>query len=512
MADSYIDDDIATIIRDNGSKWELYWGDVVHRFPDQDVPETTIVVNGNNRRIPGRLRVATQDREGNLVLGFLSAKVKLRADSVFRLSMIDVQQGDGMIIETPSGKVIIIDGGDNKLFARHAAARYPATTAAKPKEVEAVIITHGDADHFEGLTELKKSESDTRPGKAIFVAPKRVYHNGIVKLAEKRPGAPDRKDIEMLGATMKATDGETYLTQFVDDPRAIPATDRNGPFNRWCDTLDHWDARAQQKFGQPMLLKRIDQKSDTATLFDFLAAENIGIELFGPIIEQVDGVEAMPYLRDTPEDARLMLGVQPGTKRGSYSTSHTINGHSINMRLTYKNVRFLFTGDMNQESMERVHKALPNANFTSEILKAPHHGAADFDFKFLQAASPVVSLISSGDEPGKEYIHPRATLMAALGQASRGMPAIIFNTELAAFFAYRGPSIDEAPTTTQEARYEGFERLNFGIIHIRTDGKRVLAFTHSGRSGMNEAYRFDVAADGSIAFSAKVTKQSAPKF
>ena len=27
----------------------------------------------------------------------------------------------------------------------------------------------------------------------------------------------------------------------------------------------------------------------------------------------------------------------------------------------------------------------------------------------------------------------------------------------------------------------GFERTNFGIIHIRTDGERVLVFTHSGK-------------------------------
>jgi hypothetical protein len=51
-------------------------------------------------------------------------------------------------------------------------------------------------------------------------------------------------------------------------------------------------------------------------------------------------------------------------------------------------------------------------------------------------------MISSGDESvRKEYIHPRATLMAALGRASRQTPAIIFCTELAAFFAYEGRHI-----------------------------------------------------------------------
>lgn len=40
--------------------------------------------------------------------------------------------------------------------------------------------------------------------------------------------------------------------------------------------------------------------------------------------------------------------------------------------------------------------------------------------------------------------------------------------------------------------FYGFERTNFGIIHVRTDGERVLVFTHSGKKGLNEAYRFSV--------------------
>ena len=41
--------------------------------------------------------------------------------------------------------------------------------------------THGDADHFEGLTEIHSSESNKEPKKRLFIAPERVYHNGLVK-------------------------------------------------------------------------------------------------------------------------------------------------------------------------------------------------------------------------------------------------------------------------------------------------------------------------------------------
>ena len=63
----------------------------------------------------------------------------------------------------------------------------------------------------------------------------------------------------------------------------------------------------------------------------------------------------------------------------------------------------------------------------------------------------------------------------------------------------------------QTRKIDAFERTNFGIIHVRTDGERVLAFTHSGKKGMNEAYRFTVSATGAVKFAPKVSKVSTPK-
>lgn len=504
MPIEYIGDDIVVVRRDNGSTWELYWGDPVHRFAERDVPPTNPA-----KKETGKLRIATVDREGNQVLGFIRGDVKLVSSSVLRFSMIDVQQGDGMIIETPAGKVIFIDGGDNKLFARHASARYPATTNAKPLVVDAMIITHGDADHFAGLTDLKRSESDTRPGKAIFVVPERIYHNGLVKRPGEHPDKTKRKDVDMFGAHNKGPNELEYATELVDDPRTVSEAERNEPFNTWCKTIDHWDQRAQRVLGKPIEIRRIDQHSDG--FLPFIITEGLSVELLGPIVEQVGGAPALPFLRDPPDDANLLLGDREPTKKGSYSASHTVNGHSINIRLVYKNVRFLMTGDMNQEAMARLRRELPNADLTSEILKAPHHGSADFDLAFLKTVKPVVSLISSGDESlAKEHIHPRATMLSALGKVSRDPFGIIFNTELAAFFKYRGPSVDQEPGDKEEASYEGFERTNFGIIHVRTNGERVLTFTHSGKKGMNEAYRFTVAADESVTFAKQVTKIGAP--
>jgi hypothetical protein len=263
--------------------------------------------------------------------------------------------------------------------------------------------------------------------------------------------------------------------------------------------------------GAPIELHRIDHRADAS--FDFLTEgqpagqPDIAVEMLGPIAEDAGGTDGLRFLRTPPDGVDLTSGMDEMPSRGAFSASHTINGHSINFRVRYGNVRFLFTGDMNHESMRRLRSAVPGASLRAEILKTPHHGSADFDMGCLREVGPVVSIISSGDESvSKEYIHPRATLMAALGRASRQTPAVIFCTELAAFFAYRGPS---APARGGPA-FEGFERLNFGIIHIRTDGERVLAFTHSGKAGMNEAYRFTVTASGDVQFASTAIKRSAP--
>jgi hypothetical protein len=493
----YLDDDFVVLRRDDGTTWEHYWGDKVEREPARDVP--------------GKMRVQIRGQFGRVWGGFISSKASLRSSPILKFSMVDVQQGDGMIMETPGGKVVFIDGGDIKLFARHAAARFPGTTAADPLIVDAIIVTHGDADHFAGLTEIWKSETNPSAHKRLFIAPKRILHNGLVKRPGSLPNGKDRPDVDMFGAHVEVGK-EVYATALEEDPRDVPPAELNKYFKEWGEALDAWGARTLAVTGQPMEVRRVDHLRPDA--FDFLAEDGVVTNVFGPIVESVGGQPALRFYRSPPKDDRLMLGTRPdaNARRRAPSASHTVNGHSINLRLRLGNVRFLLTGDLNQESMALIRSHLPDMSLSCDILKAPHHGSADFDMNFLLDAAPVVSLISSGDESAaKEHIHPRATLMAALGKASRTTPAVIFSTELAAFFAYRGSSTDNEPQPGQTPVFEGFERLNYGIIHVRTDGERVLTFTHSGERGLNEAYGFTVDPAGNVEFAPQVRKCSAPK-
>ena len=480
---------------------------------------------------PSRIR-ALELFEGDLEGTVKGKPFRGREKGVLKFSMVDVQQGDGMVLETPPDenhqtRLILIDGGDNKLFARHVAARYlhRRSSATAPLDVDLILITHGDADHFEGLTHIRRSETERgiSARKRLFIRPRRVYHNGLVKAPDAVP------EEQRLGRTVPR-DGVPMLVDLYEDPRSSPPAMRNLPFRGWIQTLDHWEQRG------PIEFRRIAHGMNAGQLFGFMAP--VQVEIQGPFTSTVvDGGSrkpALPFLHDPPKSAVIHMEEDDGPVSDDFSASHTINGHSVALRLTYGNVRFNLTGDLNQESMALMRRRLDLGELEAEIVKAPHHGSADFDFKALQAMRPVVSLISSGDESAdKEHIHPRATLVSALGKVSRGETGIVLCTELAAFFSMRDYSHERAliakfyagdePLTRADLRkfygartrtsadekalpsFFGFERTNFGIIHVRTDGERVLVFTHSGKAGMREAYRFTVDAGHRVRFARDVS-------
>lgn len=503
MSKVYVDEDFVAVYKqpnkDSGRKVTLAFGDEIELLGQKAAGFEKVRVHGIFNHpffgwVNGTPRTYNKGEKG-----------------VLKFSMVDVQQGDGMIFETPGGKIVWIDGGDNKLFARHVAARYRhrKTNGTNPLEVDAMIVTHGDADHFDGLNEIRRSETyrKDKASKRIFIHPKRVFHNGLVKA----PSSVSQK--KRFGNTVKDAEGNVCITDLYDDPRKAPDAKRNAPFKRWFESLDKWERHGKIEFHRV----GFDRKDDG--LFDFLKEEGIKVEIQGPFPQKVNGKLALPYLHKPRKSSTIHL--DEGGQSKSISASHTINGHSIALRLTYGNVRFSLTGDLNDESMEIQSKYIKTkTQLEAEIAKAPHHGSHDFDFGVLEKTAPVVAICSSGDEKiSKEHIHPRATLMAALGKTMRGKTGVVFCTELAAFFAIKGYCYTrkdlasffkknaERTFTGEElrklfsgvprpedppGRFFGFERTNFGIIHIRTDGTRVLAFTHSGKKNHNEAYRFSV--------------------
>lgn len=413
-------------------------------------------------------------------------------NDVLKVNVVDVQQGDGAVIEAPDGKVILVDGGDNQMFARYLAGRFRGTTAANPREIDCILVTHGDADHFAGLPEIFKSETNKEKRKRLFIQPKRYYHNGIVKRPSKKDGK-SVPDVELLGATRKVGT-QTFLTGLETDLLKVPDTEMNAPFKEWKEALKEYNKRAKIEF------RRLQFGDDQA--FSFFNQGDLRIDVLGPLVTTVAGKPALRFLGNPPKGPRVgheSLSLGEDDFKG-HSASHTINGHSVVLRLAYGGFSYLFTGDLNDEAsrfLTREHNA-GRLNLKSEIFKVPHHGSADFSGALFQAVSPVVSIVSSGDESAqKEYIHPRATLIGALGKWSRVPEPLIFVTELVAFFKVEGWSrLADDKKALKRGEFFGFSRTAFGMVKTRTNGKRLLVCTDSGNVQMKEAYAYALDSSG----------------
>ncbi|MBX9590966.1 MAG: MBL fold metallo-hydrolase [Hyphomonadaceae bacterium] len=407
-------------------------------------------------------------------------------NKVLKVNFVDVQQGDGSVIESPAGKVVLVDGGDNQLFARYLAGRFRGTTAARPQPVECILVTHGDADHFVGLPEILKSETHAEKRKRLFIAPKRVYHNGIVK----RPSTRNKKSVpqkDLLGPTKKVGK-DVFLVGLEDDLLAVADEEMNAPFRLWKKTLATYNERAEIKF------RRLEFGAQDA--FDFLADEDIRVDVLGPLVTEVSGTPALKFLGSPPKGPRIGHESLETSdlKSSGLSASHTINGHSIVFRLTYGGFSYLFSGDLNDEAgrfLTREHNK-GALNLKAEVFKVPHHGSADFSGAFIQAVAPICSVVSSGDESArKEYIHPRATLMGALGKWSRVPEPLVFVTELVAFFTLEGWSkLTDDKKAEKRGDFFAFSRAAFGIVKTRTDGQRLLVYTDSANIKMKEVYAY----------------------
>ena len=437
--------------------------------------------------------------------GLIKRTTKLRDPElcdILKVSFIDVQQGDGMVLQTPKNQLVMIDGGDNALFARYMAQRFVGSSKENPLEIEAIIVTHGDADHFAGLTEIYKSEKHRIERKRLFIRPRRIFHNGIVK-------GPSRKDGKQIPVTKifgktQEFENKLYLVELHDNLLDIDADKLNKPFKEWVAAIRAWQKHGRNQ--DPISIKRLQYGNDE--MFSFLAHEKIEVKVLGPFVKEIDGKSVLPVLHEPPKTPPVEMKEENIDSREhfainkKYSASHTINGHSIVLQLKYGNVRFLFSGDLNQEAETMLQKLASERkiDIQSEIFKVPHHGSADFEPIFLKKVAPVISIISSGDESArKEYIHPRATLVGSLGKFSRLQTPFVFVTELVAFFEMVGNAVPVKSKGKPE-QFFAFKRTQFGIVHIRTDGKRVLVFTHSGRRDMKEAYALNVGKNGKTNF------------
>jgi len=402
-----------------------------------------------------RVKIRARGREN---FGWVEKSV-LGGQPLLELYFIDVGQGDGVLVKTPNGRHLMIDGGlrrskqdTGKSAADFVDWKFFKDYAEDRIVLDALIASHCDADHYGGLTDLLEVDQ-TNELDCEDVRVKAIYHAGVGWW--KGP-----KGKATLGPYEETDDGD-FFTQLVGDRDAIGASLAPGAdpaaHGEWADFM-RAALGARTTSGRPTPIQRLSSADGYLPGFKSASSGEPVIKVLAPVHHEVKG--------------------EPAIRRFAGGDSKNTNGNSLLLKLEFDACRILLTGDLNRASQEALllDYSGQRDEFLCDVGKACHHGSQDVSFAFLKAMSPAVTVFSSGDNEG--YDHPRPAIVAASAVSGymemnddELISPLIYSTEVA-----RSVKIDRVDGSRRVAG------LVYGLVNVRTDGRRILCATRDEKS------------------------------
>lgn len=141
---------------------------------------------------------------------FITCRLSYNNSGRLRVTMLDVGQGDGLYIKGPQGTRYFIDGGSSDVSSVGKYRIEPFLKSQGTKTLDYVFISHGDADHMNGVEELLDSQRLGIRIRNLVLPPERVQDETLRKLAFKAVENGTRVVVMEAGDIME--EGEFKLT------------------------------------------------------------------------------------------------------------------------------------------------------------------------------------------------------------------------------------------------------------------------------------------------------------
>ncbi|MCR2832563.1 ComEC/Rec2 family competence protein [Parerythrobacter lacustris] len=498
----------------------LLWGDWT------EVSDYDFIGSGDGDKLKPPLAAAEHAEVQAKIAGMVPVRVRgvsgymypqdLQRERLLEVVFVDVGQGDGALLVTPDDRKYVIDAGEGDNMYRYLRWRFRNFEKAHT-DFDGLIITHPDMDHYEGFRRLFEDGA---------VHASNVWHNGIVEQFGVSAAGDQSSATDHLLGKRETANGQSYIVDLATDDAKLGALLADP--KRWVKTSTGkpkmypallntartgLDADGARRFPNiAMLSTAHGEISGGRSYLPGFAPGNLTecvIEVVGPAVEPA--ADGTPRLRT--------FGGEPAAKTTAMDSGKTKNGHSILLRLTYRDVTLLFGGDLNSpaecylmsraaggdyiepEKLTAPQRAAVRqsvrARYGADVAKACHHGSADFTDLFLSAINPAATVISSGDE--ESHAHPRCDTLGAVGLHGRGERPLIFSTELSRStleftkredtpwfqaaklrgkLAATTDPAQRAELETEIARLEEEEKKTnvtvYGSINLRSDGRKVV--------------------------------------
>lgn len=127
-----------------------------------------------------------------------------------KVTMLDVGQGDGLYVRTPFGKHYFIDGGSTDITNPGTYRMEPFLKSQGVDRLDYVFISHGDADHMNGIQELLENQLLGITIDTLVLPTESVLDDSLRELAQT--AARFGTKVTVIQEGQQLADGEMCLT------------------------------------------------------------------------------------------------------------------------------------------------------------------------------------------------------------------------------------------------------------------------------------------------------------